>query len=281
MGRFEEAKISLQQALAHDPRNSALAANVGRTYMNISRYAEAKSALQHALALDPNNFDAKRLFSQSIAYANGDLAGALAAAQGNAPRLQLWRLNLLTYQRKYPDAMALLASIPDTKEVFLVGGKALLQADLYRLAGDEVRAKPLFEQALPLLRAQLKGQAGNVQANIYFYVAVAELGLGHTEAGLAAIAQAQALLSRVNDHVAGASMTQSMAGLYAEAGRPDLAVPLLDKALATPGIGENYSPVLLWIDPAWDPIRHDPRFEALLKKYASAKPTAASSEVKP
>ena len=52
----------------------------------------------------------------------------------------------------------------------------------------------------------------------------------------------------------------------AEAKRPDLAVPLLARAVATPGIGNAYSPVLLWIDPAWDPIRHDPRFQALLKK---------------
>ena len=62
------------------------------------------------------------------------------------------------------------------------------------------------------------------------------------------------------------------AHLYAEAARAELAVPLLDKALATPGIGSLYSPVMLWIDPAWDPIRHDPRFQALLKQYAKYKP---------
>ncbi|MEO5596813.1 MAG: tetratricopeptide repeat protein [Lysobacteraceae bacterium] len=276
MGRFEDARISLQQALAHDPRNSKLAGDVGRTYMNISRYSEAKSALQRALALDPNNGDAKLLLSQSIAMANGDLAGALAAAQGDAPPLQLWRTALLFYQRKYQDALALLASIPDTPENFPVGGRVLLQANLYRLAGDAGHARPLFEQALPLIRAQVKAQAGNVSYEIYYWSAVAdaELGLGHTAAGLTAIAQAQALLSRLNDHVVNAQTTVSLAGLYAEADRPDIAVPLLDKALATPGIGEGYSPVLLRIDPTWDPIRHDPRFEALLKKYASAKPAA-------
>jgi hypothetical protein len=39
-----------------------------------------------------------------------------------------------------------------------------------------------------------------------------------------------------------------------------------------PAIGVNYSPVLLWLDPVWDPIRHDPGFQALLEKYAKYKP---------
>jgi len=67
-------------------------------------------------------------------------------------------------------------------------------------------------------------------------------------------------------------LMQINASLYAEVKRPDLAVPLLAKALASPSIDANYSPVMLWIDPAWDPIRHDPRFQALLQKYAKYQP---------
>jgi hypothetical protein len=33
----------------------------------------------------------------------------------------------------------------------------------------------------------------------------------------------------------------------------------------------------LELDPTWDPIRHDPRFQALLKKYGSAEPATAMS----
>jgi hypothetical protein len=51
-------------------------------------------------------------------------------------------------------------------------------------------------------------------------------------------------------------------------------VPLLDKIFAGPGVGVYYAPVMLWLDPAWDPIRHDPGFQALLEKYARYKPAA-------
>ncbi|MGH8127738.1 MAG: hypothetical protein ACRETC_05140, partial [Gammaproteobacteria bacterium] len=94
---------------------------------------------------------------------------------------------------------------------------------------------------------------------------------------LAAITHSQALITRAHDHFNGPTQMEYNASLYAEAHRPDLAVPLLAKALASPGIGDYYSPVLLWLDPAWDPIRHDPRFQALLKKYAQYKPTPAAT----
>ncbi|MGH8413365.1 MAG: tetratricopeptide repeat protein [Gammaproteobacteria bacterium] len=275
-GRFEAAILALQQALAHDPRNSALAFELAATTMMVSRYAEAEVEFQHALALDPTNARARLQYSNTILFASGDIARALAAAQGDAPQLQVQRVTLLTYQRKYQEALALLAVIPDTPDNFSAsaGSKALQQADLYRLAGDMARAKPLFEKALPLARAQVKAQTGSdiIESQVWINVADAELGLGHTSAGLAAIAKSQALMSKSGDHLYGPGVMTSNANLYAEAGRPDRAVPLIAMALASPGNGLNYSPVLLWLDPAWDPIRKDPRFQTLLKKYASDKP---------
>lgn len=183
-------------------------------------------------------------------------------------------MTLLTYQRHYAQALALLAGIADTPDNFsaVSGSKAMLQADLYRLAGDMARAQPLFTQALKQSRSQLNRQQDITLSFVWHNIADAELGLGHTAAGLAAIAKVQAILAQIPDQVYGPALMELNAALYAEAKRPDLAVPLLEKALATPGIGGYYSPVLLWLDPAWDPIRHDPRFQALLKKYAKDKP---------
>ncbi|MGH8283944.1 MAG: tetratricopeptide repeat protein [Gammaproteobacteria bacterium] len=275
-GHFDAAIAALQQALALDPRNTDLAFELGATYLIVSRYAEAEATFQHALALDPHNITAKVQYSQAMLYADGDVARALAAAQGDAPPLQQWRVTLLMYQRKYQAALTLLAGIPDTPDNFLsaADSKAQQQADLYRLMGDAARARPLFEKALPLARVQVKALAGSdsIESEVWDTVADAELGLGHTAAGLTAIAQSQALMTRAHDHFYGPGVMLNNASFYAEAGRPDLAVPLLKKALAARGIGWAYSPVLLWLDPAWDPIRHDPRFQALLKKYARDKP---------
>ncbi|MGH8215837.1 MAG: hypothetical protein ACREPZ_09115, partial [Rhodanobacteraceae bacterium] len=130
----------------------------------------------------------------------------------------------------------------------------------------------LYMQALQTIRAQLAQQQGINQAFVLESFAAVELGLGHAAQGLDAIAKAQAIVDRSGDQSYGPEDMEANAALYAESQRPDLAVPLLAKALASPSIGYDYSPVLLWLDPAWDPIRHDPRFQALLEQYANYEP---------
>jgi serine/threonine-protein kinase len=55
-------------------------------------------------------------------------------------------------------------------------------------------------------------------------------------------------------------------------GDNDAAITALDKALAA-STGRSVSVPLLKLDPMWDPIRNDPRFQALLEKYSSDAPT--------
>ncbi|MGH8123087.1 MAG: protein kinase domain-containing protein, partial [Rudaea sp.] len=284
-GRFDDAIASLAKAQTLDPRNSALAFELGSTYMNVSRYADAEDAFQHALALDPGNRNAKSYNANAILYSSGDIPRALAAAQGDEPALKSVRVNLLTDQRKYSEALALLDSIPDTPDNFSFPGgglKSEQMADLYYWdMGDKARALTLYQEALPKVRAQLEVQQGINLAFVWESIGDAELGLGHTAQGLDAIAEAQAIVDRSGDHNYGPLIMVTSAGKYANARRPDLAVPLLAKALAAPGIGSYYSPVLLWLDPTWDPIRKDAGFLALLKRYAKDRPATASSEVKP
>ena len=278
-GRFDAAIASLQQALAHDPRNSALAFELGNTYMLPSRYADAETWFQRALALDPDNLNAKVNYSNAIMFRSGDFSRALAAVQGDEPPLKLQRMLLLTLQRKYAEALNLLANIPDTPDNFAptAASKALQMGNLYRLAGDTSHAQPLYTQAEIDTRPQIAQQQGINLAFVWTNLASAELGLGHTADGLESVAKSQAILAKTQDQTYGPGIMEGNAALYAQAQRPDLAVPLLAKALTSPGIGNSYSPVLLWLDPGWDSIRKDPRFQALLKKYAQDKPSQTAS----
>ncbi|MGH8156253.1 MAG: tetratricopeptide repeat protein, partial [Rhodanobacteraceae bacterium] len=260
---------------------SALAFELGTTRAMVSRYPDAERALRRALALDPHNLNAQGALANAILYASGDIPRALATAQGDDPRLKLNRVGLLTDQRRYREAQVLLDSVPDTPDNFAPGGaggpKTMQQAELYRLLGDLAHARPLYTQALPQVRAQLVQQQGINQAFVWQNLAEAELGLGDTTQGLDAIARAQAIVDQSHDHTYGSELTEFDAALYARAHRPDLALPLLARALASPGLGTYYSPVLLWLDPAWDPIRHDPGFQALEKKYAKYKPAVTNA----
>jgi TolB-like protein/cytochrome c-type biogenesis protein CcmH/NrfG len=274
-GRFEVAITSFGKAIALDPRNSALVFELGVTYMQANRYDDAEGAFQRSLALDPHNINAMGGYSNAILYSTGDVARALAAIQGDDPQLQLNRVFLLTYQRKYKQALALLDSVPDTPDYFnasLNGPKSLQQADLYRLIGDRASARPLYAQSLAPLQATLKTTEGINQAFIWQSLANVQLELGHTSTALDAVAKSQQIAGQHADRTYRSELMEYAAALYARAQCPDLAVPLLATALTAPGIGEYYSPPLLWLDPAWDPIRHDPAFQALLKQYAKYKP---------
>ena len=274
-GRFDDSIASLQKAFALDPRNSSLAYEVGATCMMASRYPEAQDWFQRALAIDPDNLNAKGYYANAIALGTGDIPRALAAAEGDDPALKLTRVTLLVYQRKFGEALALLASVPDTPDNFppaLNGPKVEQQASLYRLMGDEARARLLFAEALPVLRAQLKMLQGIGLAFQWQQIAYAEINAGQTAAGLDAEAKSLKILADHPDQVYGPQIKGTAAQRYAQAHHPELAVPALAKALATPGIGILYSPALLWLDPMLDPIRPDPGFQALLKQYAKYKP---------
>jgi hypothetical protein len=54
--------------------------------------------------------------------------------------------------------------------------------------------------------------------------------------------------------------------VYALTNEPDLAFQALDVSIKTPASGVTYGQLKL--DPRWDPLRADPRFEMLLAQLA-------------
>lgn len=200
---------------------------------------------------------------------------ALDVARGDSDWVRSWRIRLLTLQRRYPEALALRAEMPDRIDTleYQTGPRALVLADLYRLMDDDARARPLYGRALPEAQARLSLLAYSPMKSsfVWGHVAAAQLGLGRTDQALASIAKSQALAAQSGNNFFGPWIGELNAALYARAGRADLSVPLLTEALAMP-CGRFYTPALLWLDPAWDPIRQDPAFQALLQKYARYKP---------
>jgi serine/threonine-protein kinase len=59
-------------------------------------------------------------------------------------------------------------------------------------------------------------------------------------------------------------MTVALAQIYAWTGESDQALQLLDRSLSTPmGITVPF----LKLDPMWEPLRNDPRFQALIERH--------------
>jgi len=88
-------------------------------------------------------------------------------------------------------------------------------------------------------------------------------GLGEKEAAISEGKRAVELLPETQDALDGAKMTVALAQIYAWTGESDQALQLLDRSLSTPN---GITVPFLRLDPIWDPLRTDPRFQALVDK---------------
>jgi len=283
-GKFDQAIDALKRALTLDPRNGNVPVGLAGTYMAVNSYLEAEQVLRQALTLDPGNDPARYWYAISIVLRTGDVTRSLAVTQGDSAILKSYRALAFGIERNYDAAIATFKSIPDTPGNFPQrGDRDLRLGDYYRLAGDTVRARTHYTKALPDLRARLPEAAKSPRgaADLWNEIAGAELGLGKTDAGIAAIKAALAAADKSGDHYARPAVVAHAAIRYAQAGRAKQAVSLLSRALKMPGIGYFYSPGALWLDFRYDSIRKSAPFQALLKKYAGYRPAtlpAALSE---
>jgi hypothetical protein len=83
------------------------------------------------------------------------------------------------------------------------------------------------------------------------------------------------LLPLSKDALQGALMMTGAAEIFARAGDADIALELLDRVLSIPA-GPLATVPLLRLDPNWDALRADPRFERLLLRHESATTPPAS-----
>jgi tetratricopeptide (TPR) repeat protein len=93
-------------------------------------------------------------------------------------------------------------------------------------------------------------------------VVLARLGL--KEAAINEGKKAVELLPESKDAVDGPQATAVLAQIYAWVGEHDEAFRLLDHLLTVPG--ESLTVPMLKLDPVWDPLRGDPRFQKLCKE---------------
>ncbi|MDE2460319.1 MAG: tetratricopeptide repeat protein, partial [Gammaproteobacteria bacterium] len=280
-GRWQQSIQWYNAAFAHDPNNHETAHYLAYTYWEARQYAAAERMFERAVALDPDDGFATWDFAQFILYTSGDIARAMSLVRSvDDPRLRLGYADLLTWQRNYRDAIGVMRGIPDVPSTFTFGSgpKTLVLGDMYWRAGEVTQARPLLLKGRAQIQADIAAQPANFVGLAYMWdnLAMADAELGDQDAALTAAHKALAIAPTSKDHVLGLNMMRYVAQVYAAMGRADLAVPMLKQLLATPGAGDAISPVSLRLDPAWDPIRRDPRFEALLKQQAKTNVLASS-----
>ena len=278
--QWQEALGFLQKAATLAPEDTTILAELGVALEALRRYPEAVQTARRSVAIDPN--DAAGWVRLGHAYElMGDPGGALTAYQEappgvrDNPYLTFNRARMELLQRNYAAARELLAGLKPTESLPM----ALIEFErgvVEQGAGNAALAREHYLRAQALQEATYKR---NPNSDKLWELGYLSARLGKREQALTQIALAMredAAKKQFSPFNEEGGDKDSMAEVQAMLGNAGAAVEALDWLLARPA-GTYESVPLLRIDPTWDPIRHDPRFQALLKKYASARPEATGT----
>src|SRR5262249_36811010 len=140
------------------------------------------------------------------------------------------------------------------------------------VTGDHSAAQESWRQARSELEPFVKEQPENF--GLMGELALVSMGLGDKAAAFKLIERAMTVISIEKDAVAGPIPIEFLARVAARMGEPDRAIAALEKLLSIPydgALAQNVplTPALLRLDPMFDPLRADPRFQKLVSGGAA------------
>jgi len=142
------------------------------------------------------------------------------------------------------------------------------------VAGDHAAAKESWKQARIELEPFLKEQPDNYE--LIGDLALVNMGLGDKAAAFALSEQAMKVLPLEKDAPDGPAPIEVFARVAAQLGEPDRAIAALQKLLSIPSEGALASrvpltPALLRLDPMFDPLRNNERFQKLTLEHVASR----------
>jgi TolB-like protein/class 3 adenylate cyclase len=272
-GQWDQSESYFNEAERLDPRNVNLLAQDALSYICLRRFPEALHKVDQVLNITPDDVDILAL-KAAIGQAEGDLpraAGLLAPLHPTAEDAQALETQVYEaiLERRPAQMIARLKEIlakPDPALGYINGELLFWLGWAQEVAGDHSGAQETWWQAQAYLEPLLQEQPENYK--LIGDLALTSMGLDDKPAALALAERAMAVIPLEKDAFGGPTPIEVLARVAARTGEPDRAVAALQKLLSIPYYGplaENMplTPALLRLDPMFDPLRNDPRFQKL------------------
>jgi TolB-like protein len=291
-GKWEESIANLNKAAELDPESPWPLQNLAFNYQMLRDTAATERTIDKALQLAPKSLELWGLKTEFAIEQRGDFSvyeramavldpnpgtspAATAAASSvdpsegnfNASYVEVARVSVLMLQRKFQEVIPVAQKIEDAA----IAGKPELVCQKYGFLGvakrylhDEQGARAELLKTKEFAQKLVAQTPDNAARRMQLAEVMAYLG--EKEAAIAEALRAQQLLPEREDAFEGPQITEQLAEVYSICGDAAHATEILDGLFQRPAAITTH---LLKLQLVWDPIRNDPRFQALIDKYSA------------
>src|SRR5881398_1998970 len=273
-GKWEESLETFAKNQKLDPQNPNIVRNLLFTNTALRRWPEASRWAAQMRTMAPASLVAK-IQSGYVEFCwKGDtgplkaILGEVAAADPGG-EITSCRWDVAMIDRDFGAARGVLQNT-DLSELSYTNAaltpKSFLQGLIELAEGKQPQAQKLFELARPSFEKAVEEAplSADRHANLGWFYAFA----GRKDEAIREGRRAVELKPESKDAFDGAIMNCYLALIYARVGEKELAIPLVERLLKTPGAVDSVDYSITVNDLKhrweWDPIRNDPRFQKLL-----------------
>ena len=272
-GRWHDAVLNFERAMELDPRNVKILMSAEVTYLVMRDYRQAKATADRLIALEPKNINYRIRRAWIEVLERADLRPVQAVMEKNCTdnpaslrtcfKIALWGRNAVAADRA-------LAAVTDNafgvKYDIVYFTCAYAEGLVARMKGDEDGARVVFNAARTEQEKVVRAQSDDyTESPALCLLGLIDAALGRKQEALSEGRRAVELLPMTKDAVNGPDILYFYAAICAQVGERDLAIEEL-KTLAQIPAGASYGDLRL--DPFWDPLRGDPRFDKIVASLA-------------